>query len=136
MYPHSPDALPTLAQLRNRAGISQYRLSGISGVSRSTICRLEGGSREANVQTAIRLCEALGVAVEQVDWRGDAPADKGRINMQDVNTGVNQRAREIDSLIAGLDREIDQDAASQEMTVGELLGQLSDEQDQLLADDS
>lgn len=55
-----------LAEWRMRRGYSQAELSGLSGVERTTISKLETVSRKAQPVTARRLAGALGVTVEDL----------------------------------------------------------------------
>jgi len=50
-----------LRSLREKAGISQYRLAKRSGVSKHMVSRLELGTRQPSWETVQRLANALGV---------------------------------------------------------------------------
>ncbi len=58
--------LPYLADLRRTRGLTQERLSALSGVSRESIYRLEGGRRGAMPDTLWKLALALGVSPEDL----------------------------------------------------------------------
>jgi transcriptional regulator with XRE-family HTH domain len=58
--------LPHLGAIRRRRHLTQERLSALSGVSRETIYRLEGGERAAHSRTAWKLALALGVSPEEL----------------------------------------------------------------------
>jgi DNA-binding XRE family transcriptional regulator len=58
--------LPHLRSIRERRFLRQERLSALSGVSRTTVYRLEGGQRGAQARTAWRLALALGVSPEEL----------------------------------------------------------------------
>ena len=49
-----------LTQEREKAGISKYRLSQITGVPESTIGRIEKGRMKPNIEMYAKLIEALG----------------------------------------------------------------------------
>jgi transcriptional regulator with XRE-family HTH domain len=53
-----------LASLRRAAGISQYRLSQISGVAKQTLSKLEMGETAPSWVTVQLLAKALGVSCE------------------------------------------------------------------------
>ena len=60
-----------LRELRRRAGLSQEELAKKAGVSRVTLARIETGTQMAMVDTAFRICEALGVEFPEVEeFRG------------------------------------------------------------------
>jgi transcriptional regulator with XRE-family HTH domain len=48
---------------RREAGLSQARLSYLSGVSPSCVSALERGARDVYLETILALCDALGVTV-------------------------------------------------------------------------
>jgi transcriptional regulator with XRE-family HTH domain len=52
-----------LTALRERAGISQYRLAQLSGLSKQSISRLELGTTQPSWDTVQALATALGVEV-------------------------------------------------------------------------
>jgi transcriptional regulator with XRE-family HTH domain len=58
--------LPYFADLRRTRGLTQERLSALSGVSRESIYRLEGGKRGAMPDTLWKLALALGVSPEEL----------------------------------------------------------------------
>ena len=58
--------LPYLADLRRTRGLTQERLSALSGVSRESIYRLEGGRRGAMPDTLGKLARALWVDPEDL----------------------------------------------------------------------
>jgi len=58
--------LPYLADLRRTRGLTQERLSALSGVSRESIYRLEGGRRGALPDTMWKLALALRVSPEDL----------------------------------------------------------------------
>lgn len=52
-------------EVREAKGLTQMELAEKSGVSRGTICALEGGQKmSVNTNTLIRLADALGVDME------------------------------------------------------------------------
>lgn len=55
-----------LAELRKAQGITQERLSELSGVSRVTIARFETGKVSPTLLTLERLAAALGVTIADV----------------------------------------------------------------------
>lgn len=56
-----------LRAIREGAGLSQYKLAQVSGVSAQAISRIEAGLREPGWATVLRLARALGVSVERFD---------------------------------------------------------------------
>ncbi len=62
-----------------RVLLTQPALSEKSGVTISTISRLENGLQAARISTIARLAEALGVSAEVlIDWERPAPQATGR----------------------------------------------------------
>jgi transcriptional regulator with XRE-family HTH domain len=57
---------PRLRELREKAGMTQEDLEGLSGVTRHTISNLERGMQSAHARTARKLAGALGVAVREL----------------------------------------------------------------------
>ena len=55
-----------LAKIRKARGLSQVRLSEMSGVHRVTIARFETGASTINANTARKLADALGVPVDDI----------------------------------------------------------------------
>ena len=53
-----------LTSAREAAGISQYRLAQLSGVTKQTISKLELGETAPSWETVILLAKALGVSCE------------------------------------------------------------------------
>jgi transcriptional regulator with XRE-family HTH domain len=65
-----------LAAIRTAAGISQYRLSKESGISKQALSQLELGSSQPSWETVQALCRALGVSCQEfmADCPSAAPA--------------------------------------------------------------
>ena len=60
-----------LAELRKSKGLSQQRLSDLSGVARVTIARFELGTQSPTLETLKRLADALKVPIDKlVDRKG------------------------------------------------------------------
>jgi transcriptional regulator with XRE-family HTH domain len=55
-----------LRAIRERRFLTQERLSALSGVSRTTVYRLEGGDRGAHARTVWKLALDLGVSPEEL----------------------------------------------------------------------
>ena len=55
-----------LRQLRQRSGLALHDLAREAGLGLETLRRLDGGSREPLVTTALQVAEALGVEVEEL----------------------------------------------------------------------
>jgi transcriptional regulator with XRE-family HTH domain len=56
-----------LAEIRARRGISQNRLSKMSGVPQSVICDIERGKTKApRIDTMMAIAEALGVKIDEL----------------------------------------------------------------------
>ena len=53
-----------LRRLREKAGVSQYRLSRLSGLSKQMVSRLELGDSQPSWETVQRLVKALGAPYE------------------------------------------------------------------------
>ena len=56
-----------LKELREDAGISRYRLEQLSGVSRMTIMRIEGGIVSPSIALYAGLLDCLGAKLEIVE---------------------------------------------------------------------
>ncbi|HEX5270553.1 MAG TPA: helix-turn-helix transcriptional regulator [Gemmataceae bacterium] len=54
-----------LTALREAAGISQYRLAQLSGITKQTISNLERGETSPSWETVQLLAKALGVSCEE-----------------------------------------------------------------------
>jgi DNA-binding XRE family transcriptional regulator len=61
-------AVPTLAELRHRAFLTQAELAEQAGVSTSTIASIERGENPPRPSTARALAAALGVRPGDIDW--------------------------------------------------------------------
>ncbi|WP_304459248.1 helix-turn-helix domain-containing protein [Alicyclobacillus sendaiensis] len=59
------DVAARLRQVRESRGISQYRLSKLSGVAASAINKVESGVTNPTVELMERLCSALGVTLSE-----------------------------------------------------------------------
>ena len=66
----------TLKEWRDERHWSREQLAAASGVSYPTIARLESkADAKPGIDAAIKLAQALGVAVEDIDWgKGDSVA--------------------------------------------------------------
>lgn len=53
-----------LKEKREELGLTQERLAEISDLPRTTITKVESGSRNATLETLMRIAEALGSSVE------------------------------------------------------------------------
>lgn len=64
------NGLITLKQAREFRGLSQGELSRLADVDRSTITRIEAGTRHCAVSydTAYALCHALGMRITDIYW--------------------------------------------------------------------
>lgn len=56
-------AAEIIKERRVKLGISQKRLSDMSGVSLNTILNIEGGKVTGRFETVLKLCEALGIRI-------------------------------------------------------------------------
>lgn len=56
------EAAATIADIRERLGISQQELSDATGISRQTISNIERGATRPNSKSLERIFEALGVS--------------------------------------------------------------------------
>ncbi|MBG0738892.1 helix-turn-helix transcriptional regulator [Paeniglutamicibacter antarcticus] len=55
-----------IAERRNEAGLNQRDLENLTGISQSTLCRIENGSRAARMDDIISIAWALGCPVEAI----------------------------------------------------------------------
>lgn len=53
-------------ELRRAAGLSQESLAAAAGIDRSTLAKIETGSRLPDLPTVVSLAEALGVSVSTI----------------------------------------------------------------------
>lgn len=68
-----------LRQARERALLTQDELAEKSGVTVSTISRLENGLQAARVSTIRKLAEAVGASADDlIDWDRPAPVTGGK----------------------------------------------------------
>jgi transcriptional regulator with XRE-family HTH domain len=65
-------ALPRLAALRRRAGLSQVKLAKRAGLTPSTVSKFELGLQQAEPRHVAKLAAALGVAPAELS----APAEQ------------------------------------------------------------
>ena len=61
-----------LRKARQRAGLTQERLSFLAGLSRPYISELERNLKSPTVETLFRICDALNVAAADIIRRVDA----------------------------------------------------------------
>lgn len=54
----------SLKEKRESLGLTQEKLAQLSNVPRTTITKVESGSRNATLETLMRIAEALGASVE------------------------------------------------------------------------
>lgn len=54
----------TLKEKRESLGLTQEKLAQLSNLPRTTITKVESGSRNATLETLMRIAEALGTSVE------------------------------------------------------------------------
>ena len=55
-----------LKEKRKKAGLSQYQLSRLAGISQATISHIERGKFVPTVDTAYRVAAVLGVRVDEI----------------------------------------------------------------------
>lgn len=64
----APDSFAArLAALLRGAGLSAYRLAQLSGLSQQALSKLLSGKSAPSLETARRLCKALGVSLSHFD---------------------------------------------------------------------
>jgi transcriptional regulator with XRE-family HTH domain len=71
-YPRPEDAETRIGRLRVERGVSQERLAHVTGLSVSTLRRLERGSENPPLRYLVNIAIALGVPLEEViedEWR-------------------------------------------------------------------
>ena len=56
-----------VAAMREAAGLSQYELAEAAGITRQALRNVEDGSSAPSLETARKLCEALGVSLSVFD---------------------------------------------------------------------
>jgi transcriptional regulator with XRE-family HTH domain len=81
--PRTSDFAQRLRGLREKAGLSQYALAGLAGISKQAMNHLEAGRNEPGWETVQRLALALGVTCEAfvdpgLSLPGVEPARMGR----------------------------------------------------------
>ena len=54
-----------MARARRKAGLSQRQLSDLSGLSKTTIARLELGLHNGSITTVELLADALGISIDE-----------------------------------------------------------------------
>jgi len=62
------DIVVALRKQREKLGFTQEKLADISKLPRTTITKVESGSRNATLQTLISMAEAMGKTVELKLW--------------------------------------------------------------------
>ena len=66
-----------IRRLRKKAGLSQFRLAVMAGLTEATIRNYERrGIADAKYGAAKRLAHALGVPMDDLEWDGDDGADE------------------------------------------------------------
>lgn len=55
-----------IAERREEAGLNQREVEALTGISQSTLCRIENGSRTARMDEVISVAWALGCPVESI----------------------------------------------------------------------
>jgi transcriptional regulator with XRE-family HTH domain len=66
-----------LLNLRLRAGLRQYQLAALLGVTQTWLCDLERGRRPLTPDMQERICQAIAYAAEQ-NRPGESTAGDGR----------------------------------------------------------
>ena len=61
----------TLKDFRTKSGLSQEKLAEISGISKKTIARIEGGKSSANTNTLTKLAKTLNISPENLSNPSD-----------------------------------------------------------------
>lgn len=56
--------LSALRKTRNSLGLTQNKLAELSNLPRTTITRVESGSRNATIQTLMTMAESMGKTIE------------------------------------------------------------------------
>lgn len=84
MHEHGAVQMANLQELRKHADLSRAQLAARTGgaVDTSTIYRIEHGERVPNLSTRTLLANALGVAVDAIEW-----PRKGEAGASSDNTG-------------------------------------------------
>ena len=71
-HPSDRPPLRTVREARQRAGLTQERLSFLAGLSRPYISELERNLKSPTVETLFRICDALQVSAADIVGRVDA----------------------------------------------------------------
>ena len=59
-----------LKEIRKRQGLTQKKLSEMSGINRVMIAKYEAGISEPSLKTSVKLAEALGTKVDDLIGKG------------------------------------------------------------------
>lgn len=66
------DMAMQLMELRERRGMTQTELAGVTGIAQSEISRIERGSANPTEKTLLRIADALGADLRVVERTGQA----------------------------------------------------------------
>ena len=66
-----------LKELRLRQNLSQARLAAAAGVSPRALQNWEYGTRTFDIESAVRLADALGISLDELVGREPPPKKKG-----------------------------------------------------------
>ncbi|WP_399225970.1 helix-turn-helix domain-containing protein [Streptomyces sp. TRM49041] len=77
---------PNLRELRKQRGVTLAELSGITGISESTLSRLESGSRRPNLELLLPLARAYGVPLDELV--GAPHTGDPRVHLRPVRRGA------------------------------------------------
>jgi transcriptional regulator with XRE-family HTH domain len=56
-----------LIRLRKAAGLTSYRLSLLSGISKQSLSQLQSGKSQPTLSTLLKLCNALDISLAEFD---------------------------------------------------------------------
>jgi transcriptional regulator with XRE-family HTH domain len=70
--------VPTIRELRERAGLSQMRLAVLVGVSLGAVRLWESGKAEPKARHLLKLAEVLGVRPEEIEFGSHTQREEDR----------------------------------------------------------
>lgn len=56
----------TIRTLRRKRGLSQEVVSGLAGISRTHLTMIENGSKQPNLETVWKICQALNITMSDL----------------------------------------------------------------------
>ncbi len=72
-----------LSTWRKLQGLTQHQLAARAGIARGTVSRLESGSGEINLESALRILRALGLLDRALEALDPFESDVGRLRSEE-----------------------------------------------------